>query len=89
MRSNIADADRTERGHQQTLRLRPVRLVVIGGEQAVAAEIPQNLKRPVERLGKSRLVANLVHQSLRAKHNDRLAEARHAEDRAVNLRQSD
>ena len=93
-----ADAERAEGRHQQAVGLGPVRLLVVGREQAVAGEVADHLQRLVHLLGEASLVADLVHEFLRAQDGDgpatdgqpvdwpvRLREAHHALDRRARV----
>ncbi len=83
-----AQAERTERGHQDVVGLCPVRLVRLRGEEAVAGEVANLLQRRVNPLVESLLVAELVHQLLRADDEDRAPRKGEAKDWAVGARET-
>ena len=61
---HAADRDRSEGRDQDAMRLGPIGLVAIGGEQPVAGNRPDLLQGPLDTLAESRLVAQFVHQLL-------------------------
>jgi hypothetical protein len=84
---HLTQRGRAERGHQDPVRLAPVRLLGPRGEQPVAGEVAHLQQRPGQGLVEAGLVADLVDQLLRADEDDVPAGQLEAEDRAQLLGQ--
>ena len=59
-----AHPDRAESRHEDAVRLSPIRLFGIGGEQAIASDGAQLLKGNIDALGEAALVAQLINEFL-------------------------